>query len=157
MRKTLHTARALGLAAMIAGLALFAAQVASAAAPSTVTGNITVLSNIVDSTKQVGPNTKTVATAQVAYSGDLVGTATENYESITHPNGNVNLHGVGFFDGTVDGRAGSLQYVFRGDAGGGVIVIVHASGDLAGMHGQISYVALGGPEYSYSGRVRLAR
>jgi hypothetical protein len=156
MQKPLRTARLLSLAAPIAVLALAGAQATSAAPRSEVAGNITVLSNVVHSTKQVGPNTKTEATAQVAFSGDLVGTATENYESLTHPDGTVNLHGVGFFDGTVDGRSGSLQYVFRGDAGGGTIVIVHASGDLAGTHGQIRYVALGGPDYSYSGRVSLA-
>jgi hypothetical protein len=157
MQKPLRTARLLSLAAVIAVLALFGAHAASASSGSQVTGNITVLSNVVHWTQQVGPNTTTAATAQVAFSGDLIGTATEHYESVTHPDGTVNLHGVGFFNGTVDGRSGSLLYVFRGDAGGGVIVIVHASGDLAGTHGHIRYVALGGPDYSYSGRVSLAR
>jgi hypothetical protein len=155
MQKPLRAARLLSLAAVVTVLALSGAHAASAAPRSQVTGNITVFSNVVHSTKQVGPNTKTEATAQVSLSGDLRGVATENYESVTHPDGTVNLHGVGFFDGTVDGRSGSLQYVFRGDAGGGLIVIIHASGDLAGTHGKIRYVALGGPDYSYSGRVSL--
>jgi uncharacterized protein DUF3224 len=155
MQKPLPTARLLSLAALVAVLALFGAHAASAAPKSEVTGNITVLSNVVHSTKQAGPNTKTQATAQVAFSGDLVGTATENYELVSHPDGSVNLHGVGFFDGTVDGQSGSLQYVFRGDAAGGIIVITHSSGGLEGTHGQIRYVALGGPDNSYSGRLSL--
>lgn len=154
MRKPHRIARLLGVVALIAGFALAGAHAVSAATSSGVTGNITVVSNVVDSTKQAGPNTKVHATAQVEFSGDLVGTATEIYQAVTHPSGKVNLHGVGFFQGTVDGKTGSLQYVFRGNAAGGIIVIVHSSGDLAGMHGQIRYQALGGPDYSYSGQVR---
>jgi uncharacterized protein DUF3224 len=154
MRKPLRTAQLLSLIALIAGLTVIGAQGASAATSSPVTGNITVLSNVVDSTKQAGPNVIANATAQVEFSGDLAGTATEVYQAVTHPSGKVNLHGTGFFEGTVNGQSGSLTYVFRGDAGGGNIVIVHASGELAGMHGQIPYEALGGPLYSYSGVVR---
>jgi hypothetical protein len=145
------------LVALTIGLAPSGIQVASAAASSSVKGKITVVSNKVESTAKIGANTETVATARVAYSGGLIGTATENYDSITHANGKVNLQGAGFFRGTVNGRAGSLQYVFRGDGGGGVGVIVHATGGLARMQGRISYVALGGADYSYSGAVRLAR
>jgi Protein of unknown function (DUF3224) len=156
LRKRSHIAHPLVLAALITGLALSGVQVASAATSGRVKGTITVLSNKVESTAKIGATTETVATAHVAYSGGLVGTATEDYDSVTQANGKVNLQGAGFFQGSVNGRAGSLRYVFRGDGGGGVIVIVHATGGLARMQGRITYVALGGADYSYGGLLRRA-
>src|SRR4051794_5521994 len=103
------------------------AGLASAATPSDAVGTIHVVSNVVDASQQAGRNTKIEATADVVFTGTFAGTAVENYSAVTHPSGTTNLHGRGFFTGTVDGRTGTFEYVFHGDENGGMIIINHAS------------------------------
>ena len=138
-------------------LALCASQGAATAAPKTAAaGSITVVSNTVDSTKQAGGNTTVHATAIVDFAGTLTGRATEVYTSTTHANGRANQHGTGVFTGTVGGRTGTIDYVFHGDATGGVISITGGTGGLRGAHGKIAYrLATTSPTavFDYSGAV----
>ena len=141
-------------------LALCASQGAATAAPKTAAaGTITLVSNTVDSTKQAGGNTTIHATAVVDFAGTLTGRATEVYTSTTHANGKTNQHGTGVFTGTVDGRTGTIEYVFRGDATSGFISITGGTGGLRGAHGKIAYrLASASPEvvFDYTGAVFFA-
>ena len=142
------------LTTMLCAALLGAPAALAASKKSDASGTIAVTSNVVNSSKQAGGNTKADATAQVTFSGTLAGTAREDYDSITHADGSVRLHGKGFFTGSIGGRSGTLEYVFRGDADSGTIVITKGSGGLAGAHGQLPYVlntATG--VYEYTGSV----
>ena len=154
MRKSsrLHVALVLGV---VTTLIWLADPLASAAAPpSAAAGTISVVSNVVNETKPAGPNAKVDATAEVVLDGTFAGTAIEEYDAVIHPSGATNLHGRGFFEGTVDGESGTFEYVFRGDEDSGVIVIVGAEGGLEGLRGHITY-QLEGDVFSYSGQYHL--
>jgi hypothetical protein len=126
------------------------------AASTQASGTIAVVDNVADTVAQAGPNVKADATAHVAFAGTLAGPATEIYSALTHADQSVVLHGEGSFTGTVEGRTGTLTYVFRGVAASGLIVITGGSGGLEGIHGQLPYEldATTGV-YNYSGTVRF--
>jgi uncharacterized protein DUF3224 len=136
-----HARTSLTVCALALSAILLGGAPAAVAAPEQIaaSGTIAVVSNVVNATQQAGPNTKAAATAQVTYAGTLVGSAREDYTSIALVNGDVRLHGVGHFTGSVDGRTGTLTYVFHGDATSGMIIITGGTGDLAGAHGRLPY------------------
>jgi hypothetical protein len=140
---------------VVASVSLVLASAASAAPPSAASGTIDVLTNAVNETVEAGPNMKVDATAEVTLDGTFVGTAIEEYDAVIHPSGKTNLRGRGFFEGTVDGLAGTFEYVFRGDEDSGVIVIVGATGALEGLSGRVTY-QLVGTSFTYSGQYHLA-
>jgi hypothetical protein len=136
--------------------ALLGAQSAPASTKVAAAGTISVVSNVPDSVKQVGRTTITHATAVVTFDGTLNGPATEIYTQIEPPNGNVRQHGKGFFEGTIAGRTGALEYVFHGGATSGRIVITKGTGGLRGVHGTLDYAfdaATG--VFTYEGTLRL--
>ena len=149
--------RATALAAMLLlCTALLGAQSAQAATKVAAAGTISVVSNVPDSVQQAGRTTITHATAVVTFDGTLNGPATEIYQQVEPPNGNVRQQGKGFFDGTIAGRTGTLQYVFHGDPTGGQIVITRGTGGLRGVHGTLHYAfdaATGA--FTYEGTLRL--
>ena len=118
---------------------------ADAPAKTQVSGVITLVSNQNLSTRTLGEVTRIDAVAEVAFSGDVTGPATEYYTAVVLPNGTVLQRGTGSFTGDVDGHGGTLSYVFNGDAAnGGVITIVGGTGDLAGAHGRVAYAPQAG-------------
>src|SRR6478672_10182601 len=144
---------------LVCGLLLsmvLGAGLASAAPRSDAAGAIHVVSNVVDASSQAGRNTKIEATAHVVFTGNFAGTAVEIYSAVIHPSGKTNLHGRGFFTGTVDGLTGTFEYVFHGDENGGMIVIDHASGGLSGLSGQARYEPVGPADFTYSGHFQFA-
>jgi hypothetical protein len=145
-------------------LVLIVAAVASAPAvadaPSKVpvSGAITLVSNQDLSSSALGENTLVRSVAEVAFGGDMTGPATEHYQSLILANGTILQRGTGSFTGDVDGRTGTLTYVFHGDAAtGGVITIIRGTGDLSGAHGRVAYGAASGspPAFSYEGTITL--
>ena len=135
---------------------LLGARPAQAGSKIAAAGVISVVSNVPDSVKQAGRTTITQATAVVTFDGTLNGPATEIYTQVEPPNGSVRQHGKGFFDGTIAGRTGMLEYVFHGGATGGQIVVTNGTGGLAGIHGTLRYAfeaATG--VFTYEGTLRL--
>ena len=150
---------ALALVAALAVCAVAAAP-AAAAAPSKipVAGIITLDSNVDLSTQTLGLNSRTESVAEVSFSGDMVGPATEPYSTLFLATGTILQWGTGSFTGEVDGRSGTISYVFHGDATtGGVITITGGTGDLTGAHGRIAYTPAPGtpPQFTYVGTVTL--
>ena len=153
-RRSLH--------AVVLGLlvAAIASVPADAAAPSkvSVSGAITLVSNQDLSSRTLGQNTLVRSVAEVSFGGDMTGPATEHYQSLILANGTILQRGTGSFSGDVDGRGGTLMYVFHGDAAtGGVITIIGGTGDLSGAHGRIAYGSASGspPAFPYEGTVTL--
>lgn len=150
-------ARVVALSALLLCTALVGPQITSATTKVGASGTITVISNVPDSVESHGGTTITHATAHVVFAGTLSGQATEIYTAITHRNGRVSLHGKGFFNGTILGRTGTLDYVFHGDATSGQIVSIHGTGGLRHVHVKLPYAldpATG--IYHYRGWVRLS-
>ena len=148
------------IAVAVLTVSLCAALAGTAAgAPATRTqasGTITLASNTVKTTKQAGGNTSIEAVAVVDLDGTLVGPAVEFYTSVAHANGKTNQHGTGIFTGTVAGRTGTIEYVFRGDATSGVISITGGTGELSGAHGKLAYTLVStspAAVFDYSGYV----
>jgi len=149
--------RALALTAVLLLCApVLGAQAAQAPTKVAAAGTISVISNVPDSVRQAGRTTITHATAVVTFDGTLNGPATEIYQQIEPPNGNVRQQGKGFFDGTIADRTGTLQYVFHGGATSGRIVITQGTAGLRGVRGTLSYAfdaATG--VFTYDGTLRL--
>jgi putative ubiquitin-RnfH superfamily antitoxin RatB of RatAB toxin-antitoxin module len=154
--------QSIALAIVVAALAAcaVAAAPAGAAAPTKVevSGIITLDSNVDLSTQTLGVNSRTESIAEVSFSGDMIGWATEPYSTLFLSSGTILQWGTGSFTGEVDGRSGTISYVFHGDAAaGGVITITGGTGDLTGAHGRIAYTPAPGtpPQFTYEGTVTL--
>src|SRR5215212_570358 len=155
MRRARTRAIAVAFAVLPLCTALLGTQPAEAGSKAAA-GVISVVSNVPDSVKQAGRTTITQATAVVTFDGTLNGPATEIYKQVAPPNRNVRQHGKGFFDGTIAGRTGMLEYVFHGGATSGQIVITKGTGGLRGVHGTLRYAfeaATG--VFTYEGTLRL--
>ena len=153
-RRSLHAVVLVLLVAAVASVP------AAAAAPSkvSVSGAITLVSNQDLSSRTLGQNTLVRSVAEVSFGGDMTGPATEHYQSLILANGTILQRGTGSFSGDVEGRTGTLTYVFHGDAAtGGVITIIGGTGDLSGAHGRIAYGSASGspPAFPYEGTVTL--
>jgi hypothetical protein len=147
------------LIAVVAALAVQSAPaVADAPSKTPVAGVISLVSNENLSVRTLGEVTRIDAVAQVAFSGDITGPATEHYTAMVLPTGTTLQRGVGSFEGDIGGRSGTLSYVFHGDAAtGGVITIVGGTGELTGTHGRIAYAPQSGnpAAFDYEGTVTL--
>ena len=142
--------------ALILCAALAGAAAAPAAPGTQASGTITLVSNTINATKQAGGNTTIQAVAIVDFDGTLVGPAREVYTSAAHANGRTNQHGKGSFTGTIAGRTGTFDYVFRGDATSGFISITGGTGGLSGAHGKLAYTLISASPsvvFDYSGYV----
>jgi hypothetical protein len=158
MRRSRSAVAVLAITAAVLCVAFAGAGAAAAKPKIPVAGTITLVSNTVSSTKQIGGNTITRAVAVVDFDGTLVGPATEPYTTITLAGGKTIQFGTGSFSGTIAGRTGTLRYVFNGDATSGVITIIGGSGGLRGTHGRLSYsltTATPVAVFDYSGYVSL--
>jgi hypothetical protein len=154
-RRSLH---AVVLALLLVAAVAAAPAVADAPSKVAVSGAITLVSNQDLSSRTLGQNTLVRSVAEVSFGGDMTGPATEHYQSLFLANGTILQRGTGSFSGDVDGRTGTLEYVFHGDAAtGGVITIIGGTGDLGGAHGRIAYGSASGspPAFPYEGTVTL--
>jgi hypothetical protein len=146
----------LAVAAAMLCASLPGAGATQAAPKLEAAGTITLVSNTVTSTKQIGANTLTRAVAVVDFDGTLAGPATEPYTTIALAGGKTIQFGTGSFTGTVAGRTGTIDYVFHGDATSGVITITRGTGGLRGIHGRLPYTLTSSTPvavFDYSGYV----
>jgi hypothetical protein len=128
------------LAVLFLSIPLFLSHTSqvAASAPTQVTFLQTVTSDDFLSSRSADGNTFFVDVAQ----GELVGlgTFTETDYFLLHADGTGVFHGVDTCICTIDGRSGTLTIRYTGTmaADGSFVspfVIVHGTGDLAGMHG----------------------
>jgi hypothetical protein len=158
MRRSRSVVAVLAITAALLCFAFAGAGAAAATQKLSAAGTITLVSNTVTSTKEIGGNTITRAVAVVDFGGTLVGPATEPYTTITLAGGKTIQFGTGSFSGSIGGRTGTLRYVFHGDATSGVITIIGGSGGLRGAHGRLSYVLTSSTPvvvFDYTGYVAL--
>ena len=158
MRRSRSAVAVLAITAAVLCAAFAGAGAAAAAPKLPAAGTITLVSNTVGSTKEIGGNTIVKAVAVVDFDGTLVGPATEPYTTITLSSGKTIQFGTGSFNGSIAGRTGTLRYVFHGDATSGVITIIGGSGGLRGTHGKLSYNLTSATPvavFDYSGYVSL--
>jgi hypothetical protein len=157
MRQLTNRVTRSGVIALLLSVPLLGAHVASAGAAVAVSGQITVTANTVGYEFQVGSDKATVASARVTFTGNLKGRAIEDYVTVTHADGSADQYGFGIFRGKINGKAGTVYYKFKGVPARGSIRILSGTRGLAGLRGTIRYRATGGPNFSYSGRVRDRR
>jgi hypothetical protein len=152
----------LGIAAVVA-VVLGAVCVNGASASSMpASGTFTTASLIsFDLVRSAGGNDFIDVVGTTSWTGTFSGTSTEVTSLIFHPDGSANFHGVSTFTGTVNGVAGTVTFELSGRNGPDLdlratAAIISASGDLAGLHGVVTWqgtVGDNGPLGTYSGRV----
>lgn len=126
----------------------FGASAAAASAPVTGAGYLEYIPSIVD-TWTAGGNTFMVTTEEMTYYGAMSGTATDVGRVIIHPEGNWSYRAVGTFEGTVDGKYGTVKFAnvgTRPDAFSewtGTWVILGGTGELANLHGHGTFWGIG--------------
>jgi hypothetical protein len=101
------------------------------------------------------------------HDGTFLGTSYDVFTVVVHPSGFWNVRGLSFFDGTVDGKEGSLVILFVGKKTGepflwsGQWVILSGTGELADLHGQGTWWGPGALEpwvpgdLEYSGQIHF--
>ncbi|MDQ1460922.1 MAG: hypothetical protein QOI08_2406, partial [Actinomycetota bacterium] len=139
MQSALCSIRRLAVAALVSGIALVGAQVASAATKP-FKGKIAVTSNTVLFTHKIGTATETFANAQVTYTGGIKGHASETYVTLTKANGQAIQYGFGEFSGSINGHMGTATYSFSGPStSGGIGKFLSGTGGLAHVRGGFTY------------------
>jgi hypothetical protein len=151
---------AVGLVAVVLGAAC--ATGASAAPPTPASGTFTTASILsFDLVRSSGGNEFFAVTGTTSWTGTFSGTSTEVGTVAFHPNGNVSVHAVSTFIGTVNGVPGTVTFVLSGRNGPdqdfrATATIVGATGGLAGLHGVVTQqgtVGDNGPVGTYSGQI----
>jgi hypothetical protein len=158
--------RILGLS-IIAVLVPVAASGAAAAstAPSrtTASGTWQTTSATFNTVQQVGNSTIIDLTGTASYTGTFTGTSVIQGKLMFHADGSATFHDIETFTGTVNGKSGTVTWELfgTGSAAGevqGSMVIIHSTGALAGLHGQLHQVASVddihvGPFGTYAGEI----
>jgi hypothetical protein len=156
------TVKRLGIAALVAVvLGAVCVTGASASPPMPASGTFTTASILsFDLVRSAGGNDFIDVIGTTAWTGTFSGTSTEVTTLIFHPTGDVTLHAISTFVGTVNGVAGTVTFEVTGRTAGDVIrttgTIISATGGLAGLHGVVTWegtVGDNGPLGTYSGQV----
>jgi len=136
---------------------------AQAARPPNASGDFAVESIVVTSAEQFEDYSLLKLTAVFGLEGTFDGPMTSDFEilhfgALDEPAPEL-FFAVGTFDGSVNGAAGTLDYVFFGviDAAGnaeGDLVILSGSGELTNLRGQITLQGVTGVGGHYAGRIR---
>jgi hypothetical protein len=152
MQSALCSIRRLAVAALVSGVALVGAQVASASAKA-FRGTITVTGNTVLFTHKTGTATEVFANAQVSIAGGMKGHASETYVTQTDANGQAIQYGFGEFSGSINGRKGTATYRFAGPSTArGTAKFLSGTGGLAHVRGGFTYqIIQQGPMFTYKG------
>lgn len=155
MQRALCSIRRFAVAAVVLGIALLGAQVASAAAKP-FKGLIDVTSNTVLFTHKIGTATETFANAQATFTGGMKGHASETYVTLTQGNGHAIQYGFGEFSGSISGHKGTTTYSISGPStAGGAGKFLSGTGGLAHVRGGLTYhIIKNGPTFTYRGTLR---
>jgi len=140
-----------------------AAAAPTAQSRTTASGTWETTSATFNTIRQVGNNTIVDLTATASYSGTFTGTSVIQGKLMFHADGSATFHDIETFSGTVNGKSGTVTWELfgTGSAAGdvqGSMVIIHSSGQLAGLHGQLHQIARAddihvGPFGTYSGDI----
>ena len=138
----MHPLRIAATFVLALAVALGVISMASAAPPQEISFGQTFTSDAYVSIQPAGASGayQIVDIATGYFSGALTGTLTETDYFLLHADGSGNFHGVDTCVCTLDGRSGTLLIRYTGTlAADGTFVspfvIVHATGDLAGLRG----------------------
>ena len=133
----------------------------AATPPEAVTGTITLVSSLVTSSRQAGPNTISTAVNTIVIAGDVSGTATFELRQVTHGDGSINTHGVATCACTIDGMSGTVVFNVAGTGSlgppftfSGTAVVLSADGDLEGLHGWFTFEQVDVTS-TYEGRIHI--
>jgi Protein of unknown function (DUF3224) len=152
MQSARRSIRRLALAAVVLGIAIVGAQIASASTKP-LKGTITLTANTVLFTHKIGTASEVFANAHVTYAGSLKGHASETYVTLTQANGQAIQYGFGEFSGSINGHKGTATYSINGPStSGGAAKFLSGTGGLAHLHGGFTYHLINqGPMFTYKG------
>ena len=134
-------------------LLLTVAAPAFATTPTLVKAYMDYTPSIVDS-RTAGGNTFYNTTEVATWTGDFVGNSTEAGRVVVHSSGMWSFNARSSFQGTVNGKAGTLEMLLVGKRAdensvwAGQWNIISGTGELANLHGQGTWE---GPGFPISG------
>jgi hypothetical protein len=141
-------------------LVVLAAPLA-ATPPRDASGLIQITGQVIDSTRQAGPNTIITGRTMFTLSGDLSGEAVYAFRQVNHQDGSLNSQGVVTCECEVDGKVGTLIIGVSGTGEVGPPVtfsgrstILAADGGLEGLHGVFTFDQVGFTA-TYEGRIHF--
>jgi hypothetical protein len=130
---------------------------AAAAPPSPVSGTGTITSTTATAIRGADGNTFLAGHDTGAIAGSFIGTWETEYTIIAHSSGLVHVvHGTFTCTCTVAGRSGSFTIRFEGPVLRSGVLELHgatigATGDLVGLHSDVTVEAVFGVGFTYSG------
>jgi hypothetical protein len=156
--------RKIGLAfvfmfSMIALLPILTTSTVFATPPTTVAATV-ILGPTPIEQKMAGGNTILVVTFADTYTGSFAGSASGIASVVIHQ-GNLNVHHIDTFTGTVDGKSGTMVISFKGQGEGvglplkGNWVILSGTGDLAAIHGEGTFEGIAGVAITLTGNIHF--
>jgi len=149
------------LVCLVALLPILMIPAVQATPPELASGSRIYEITHIEITKVAGGNTFMRVQEKGTWTGTFEGRARARFEVIVHPAGFVTLQGQINFEGTVDGKEGTLVIKFVGKKTGepllwhGTWVILSGTGDLAYLHGQGTWGGLGSGYLDYSGKIHF--
>jgi hypothetical protein len=146
------------IACMVALLSTLLMPAVHAMPPIDASGTWTYKVTIID-TRSVDGYTFIRATEEAFWTGTFVGTSHDVFTVVIYPSGVWYAAGLVFFDGTVNGKSGTLVMFFAGKLTtqwSGLLMILSGTGDLANLRGKGIFW---GPSYNllYSGQIHFER
>lgn len=153
MKRMKMKTAALFLLALLPVLALSAAY---GSKPAPGKGHVTLVSSVkVGTSRAPGDNNITTYKNIFTLDGALSGRAVATERDVTHlRTGEVNLHGLANFTGTVNGKSGSIMVNYVGQVNGtsiqGQFVLLGGTTGLLGLHGQGTFSGTAGMPLSYT-------
>ena len=161
MRKMLFTPFIVCVVALLCTASIPAAHACGRVAPHIngfikASGEWTYEVTIIDQ-RSVDGYTFIYATEESIWTGTFTGTSHDVFTVVIFPSGRWYAWGLVFYDGTVDGKSGTLVMYFAGwlnEEWLGRSVILSGTGDLAKLCGQLTWW---GPSYNldYSGKIHF--
>jgi len=150
------------IACLVSLLPILLIPIVHATPPQTAEGEwkYSLLPGYPVTTKVAGGNTFRYGEEEGTWTGTFDGTSEDYFEVIMHPSGFVTCQGQINFDGTVNGKSGTMVILFVGKKNletglwSGKWVILSGTGDLANLRGKGTWE---GPSFDldYSGQIHF--
>lgn len=138
------------------------APIAYATSPTPANGNITRVSFTPTIVKNADGNTFIDFIMVSSFSGTFTGITNDVGTAVLRPTGDFTFNFLSTFNGTVDGKSGTVVFRVAGKGEGGTtngtargqFVILRGTGELANLHGQGSFEGEAGVA-TYSARIHF--
>lgn len=152
--------RLIALMALVFTLVLAPAVLSYAMPPEPASGTWTYVLTHLEVTKEAGDNIFRYGEEIGTWHGTFEGTSEDYFELVVHPKGFVTCQGRIDFEGSVNGRSGTMVILFVGKKNletglwSGKWVILNGAGDLVNLRGHGTW---DGPSFSleYAGQIHF--